>query len=307
MVFNIFRIAADFTHAISILILIFTIHSRRSAEGISLLTQLLYTLVFLTRYLDLLIWSEFGYNTIFKVFYIASSLYILFLMVKVYARTREEEKEWKIAATILAGSTIAAPIMKAIFDESRDWFIETFRTFSLILEAFAVIPQISLLRHTQIPTAITSYYLLALGLYRALYIPNWIVRLTDSKDRFYDPNAIIFGVIQTALYIDFAWIYYRRQRVKIRENGAILDGDDFISGGLILGWLIGKKGGSVSGRTTGGGWRGGGLSVSADDEVLVGGNIDSGDELEDELQDESEDDLEVEGLGSQRNLIDPTK
>ncbi|KAH8152098.1 uncharacterized protein LAJ45_04092 [Morchella importuna] len=300
MMFNVFRVAADFTHAISILILIFTIHRRRSAEGISLLTQLFYTLVFLTRYLDLLFWWDIGYNTIFKLYYIGSSLYILFLMVKVYARTREEEKEWKVAAIILGASAIAAPIMKGIFGGAGDWFLETLRTFSLILEAFAVIPQITLLRHTQIPTAITSYYLLALGLYRALYIPNWIIRLTDSNDGFFDPNAFIFGVIQTALYIDFAWIYYRRQRVKIRENGAILDGEDFISGGLILGWLMGKKGGPVAGRTTGGGWRGGGLSVSADDEVMVR-DSDSGDELEDELQDESEEDLEVEGLGSQRN------
>lgn len=126
MMFNVFRVAADFTHAISILILIFTIHRRRSAEGISLLTQLFYTLVFLTRYLDLLFWWDIGYNTIFKLYYIGSSLYILFLMVKVYARTREEEKEWKVAAIILGASAIAAPIMKGIFGGAGDWFLEVY-------------------------------------------------------------------------------------------------------------------------------------------------------------------------------------
>lgn len=171
--------------------------------------------------------------------------------------------------------------------------------FSVVLEAFAVLPQLSLLRHTQIPTAITSYYLLALGLYRAFYIPNWLIRYFDPKDGFYEPIAIIFGIIQTALYIDFAWIYYRRQKVKIRENGAVLDGDDFVSGGLLLGWLFGGKKSGLLGGRTGGGWRGPGLSVSAD-EVLAHA---SGDELEDELEDEeSEDDLEVEGLGGDRDV-----
>lgn len=180
---------------------------------------------------------------------------------------------------------------------------QTLWTFSIILESLAVLPQLSLLRHTQIPTVITSYYLLALGLYRALYIPNWIVRALDPGDGFFEPIAVIFGIIQTLLYIDFAWIYYRRQRVKIRENGAVLDGDDFVSGGLVLGWLIGKKSGSTGGRQTGGGWRGGGLSVSADEEVLVRRDSASGDELEDELEnEESEDDLEVEGLGPDRDV-----
>lgn len=108
--------------------------------------------------------------------------------------------------------------------------------------------------------------------------------------------------MQTALYIDFAWIYYRRQKVKIRDNGAVLDGDDFVSGGLLLGWLFGGKKSGVAGRRTGGGWRGNGLSVSAD-EVLAHADSPSGDELGDEAEDEeSEDDLEVEGLGPDRDV-----
>lgn len=82
----------------------------------------------------------------------------------------------------------------------------------------------------------------------------------------------------------------------------MLDGDDFVSGGLVLGWLIGKKSGAAGSRRTGGGWRGGGLSVSADEEVLAHRDSASGDELENELEDESEDDLEVEGLGPDRDV-----
>lgn len=124
---NIFRLSADLLHLCSKVILIFTIHSRRSAEGISLLTQSLYALVFLTRYVDLLTepWGHFLYNTVFKLFYIGSSLYILFLMLRVYARTREEEREWKVSAIIVGGSTIAAPILNmALGKGSFGWFTE---------------------------------------------------------------------------------------------------------------------------------------------------------------------------------------
>ncbi|KAL0634746.1 hypothetical protein Q9L58_006342 [Maublancomyces gigas] len=302
---NVFRLTGDLLHLFSKLILIFTIHSRRSAEGISLLAQSLYALVFLARYVDLLTvpWGYYIYNTIFKLFYIASSFYILFLMLRVYARTREEEREWKVSAIILGGSVVSAPIFQMILGRGGlSQFTEVLWTFSIILESLAILPQLSLLRHTQIPTAITSYYLLALGLYRALYIPNWIFRYFDPEDGFYDPVAIIFGILQTALYIDFAWVYYRRQRVKIRENGAVLDGDDFVSGGLLLGWVFGGKKGGAAGRRTGGGWRGTGMSISAD-EALARADSPSEDELGDELEDEeSEDDLEVEGLGGDRDV-----
>jgi hypothetical protein len=222
-------------------------------------------------------------------------------MLRVFKRSREEEKEWRVAAVVLAISFVLAPVCwglkEVIWRQTKrgGWATQIPWTFSIILESLAVLPQISLLRYTAIPTAITSYYLLALGVYRALYIPNWIVRYNDPTDKFFEPWAVIFGVLQTILYIEFAWIYWRRQRVKIRDNGAILDGEDFISGGLILRW-IGKIGGKSGERSTGGGWRGrgtggsGGISVSADEEAdLVGGEFgDSDEEDEDEaLESES--------------------
>jgi hypothetical protein len=39
-------------------------------------------------------------------------------------------------------------------------------------------------------------------------------------------------VLQTAFYIDFAWVYWSRQRVKSRERG-IVDSEDFKRGFLL--------------------------------------------------------------------------
>ncbi|KAF1990375.1 ER lumen protein retaining receptor, partial [Aulographum hederae CBS 113979] len=240
--FNIFRILGDFSHIASKIILIWAIHWNRSAEGVSLITQVLYAFVFVCRYLDLF-WSrvdslERFYIFFFKLFYIVSSLYIVYVMMRVYARTREREKAWKFGGVCFFGALAAAVPLAAMFKGFPKLapfgfsFGQVLWTFSEILESVCVLPQLLLLRQTTVPTVIDSYYLVCLGSYRALYIMNWIYRLVRSG--YFDPISVIFGVIQTALYVDFAWVYYTRQRVKLRAGG-VVDSDD-----LNRGWLVGR-------------------------------------------------------------------
>jgi hypothetical protein len=170
--------------------------------------------------------------------------------------------------------------------------------FSEILESVAVLPQLLLLRQTTVPTVIDSYYLTLLGSYRGLYCINWIYRAASKTDRHFDPISVVFGVIQTALYIDFAWVYYSRQRVKLRAGG-IVDSDD-----LERGWLVGRFVGKHRdldddapadvetgvGRNQTNRWGARGISVSADDEFDVSGEdarpLADPDAFEDELTDD---------------------
>lgn len=52
-----------------------------------------------------------------KNFYILSSLYIIILMTRVYARTREKEKAFKLGGFSLGASLIAAPLIALIFQK----------------------------------------------------------------------------------------------------------------------------------------------------------------------------------------------
>jgi len=287
---NPFRILGDACHTASKCILIWAMHSNKSAEGVSLVSQALYALVFCTRYLDIF-GPIFGlWNFVLKIFYILSSLYILFLMLRVFPRTREREKAWKLGAACLGGSIILAPLVMMLFDVKYLWgFQEILWVFSIILESVCILPQLLLLRQTTVPTVLSSFYLLNLGSYRGFYILNWIWRELDVNDRKPDAISIIFGLIQTALYVDFAWVYWGRQRVKLR-NGGVVDQDDF-SRGWLLTRLFGKLGprqlqddgsedgdredverNAVNGTRTGNQartkWGPRGLSVSADDGML---------------------------------------
>ncbi|KAI0397450.1 ER lumen protein retaining receptor-domain-containing protein [Xylariaceae sp. FL0594] len=239
MVWNIFRVLADISHLLSKVILIYAIHRNRSAEGVSWITQCLYAVVFCSRYTD--IFSETStWNYFFKLFYILSSIYIIVIMRYVFPRTREREIAWKLGAAILAGSLVLSPFVMLIFEGKRVWsFFTWVWDFSQILESICVLPQLLLLRQTTVPTVIDSFYLISLGAYRFLYCLNWIWRELDPNDR--KPNAVsvIFGIIQTALYVDFFWVYYTRQRVKLRYGG-IVDADD-IRRGWLLSRIFGNK------------------------------------------------------------------
>lgn len=53
----------------------------RASPGISFKTQLLYVIVFICRYVDLVTAPHYSlYNTVMKVFFIASSVYTLYLI-----------------------------------------------------------------------------------------------------------------------------------------------------------------------------------------------------------------------------------
>lgn len=80
-----------------------------------------------------------------------------------------------------------------------------------------------MLQRTGEAETITTHYLFALGAYRALYIPNWIYRYFFEVPRFFDPIAVIAGIVQTILYSDFFWIYYTKYVSLISAGwGALL-------------------------------------------------------------------------------------
>lgn len=65
------------------------------------------------------------WNLSFKFFYLSSSFYIVFIMMKVYPRTRERERAWKLGIYSVVGSLVMAPIMMTITkDWPNQWFLE---------------------------------------------------------------------------------------------------------------------------------------------------------------------------------------
>ena len=82
---------------------------------------MLYAAVFVGRYLDL--FRADGWDNFYLVFY------IILLMMKVYPRTREQEKAWKLGLWSLGGSFVLAPIITLLDFGGfpSHWFTEVSR------------------------------------------------------------------------------------------------------------------------------------------------------------------------------------
>ncbi|KAK8692542.1 hypothetical protein V6N13_076000 [Hibiscus sabdariffa] len=168
---NIFRFAGDMTHLISILVLLLKIYATKSCSGISLKTQELYALVFLTRYLDLFTDFISVYNTIMKLVFIASSLAIVWCMRMYRVVRRSYDKDLD---TFRHYFLILASFILALLVHEKFTFQEVFWAFSIYLEALAILPQLVLLQRSGNVDNLTGQYVFFLGL-RLWYCPNSIV------------------------------------------------------------------------------------------------------------------------------------
>jgi ER lumen protein retaining receptor len=203
---NMFRLAADAMHLLSILILLLKIQSTRSASGISYKTQLLYTIVFCARYLDLIMVHMYIslYNTVMKLIFISSSFYILYLMKSKYRSSWDPNLDTFRIEFLIVGSFVLGLLFHVRFT-----FLEILWSFSIFLESVAILPQLFQMTRTGEAETITSHYIFALGAYRALYLANWIYRFF-TESHFTDWISVSAGFLQTVFYMDFFYIYFTR-------------------------------------------------------------------------------------------------
>ncbi|XP_023634962.1 ER lumen protein-retaining receptor B isoform X3 [Capsella rubella] len=174
---NIFRLAGDMTHLASVLVLLLKIHTIKSCAGVSLKTQELYAIVFATRYLDIFTSFYSIYNTLMK--------------------EQDTFRHWFLVLPCL---------LLALLIHEKFTFLEVLWTFSLYLEAVAILPQLVLLQRTRNIDNLTGQYVFLLGGYRGLYILNWIYRYF-TEPHFVHWITWISGLVQTLLYADFFFYY----------------------------------------------------------------------------------------------------
>eukprot|EP00469_Lotharella_globosa_P018340 CAMPEP_0167814952 /NCGR_PEP_ID=MMETSP0112_2-20121227/2731_1 /TAXON_ID=91324 /ORGANISM="Lotharella globosa, Strain CCCM811" /LENGTH=211 /DNA_ID=CAMNT_0007714275 /DNA_START=1 /DNA_END=636 /DNA_ORIENTATION=+ len=198
-------------HLASIMILIFKIRSRKNCAGISLKSQMLYVLVFVTRYLDLFWNFNSLYNWIMKVIFISTSVYIVYLMkfVQPICLTYRKETDDKLPVIYLIAP---CAILALIFIEFYE-FAEYLWTFSIYLEAVAILPQLMVVHEYAkndggFVENLTSHYVFTLGGYRFMYILNWIYRVATEKG-YRSWRVWIAGLIQTIIYCDFFFYYLK--------------------------------------------------------------------------------------------------
>ncbi|KAL2930989.1 ER lumen protein-retaining receptor A [Bienertia sinuspersici] len=146
---NIFRLAGDITHLISILVLLLKIYATKSCSGISLKTQELYALVFVARYLDLFTDFISFYNTVMKIVFIVSSLAIVYFMRLHPVIKRSYDKALD---TFRHNFLILGCFVLALLIHEKFTLQEVFWAFSIYLEAVAILPSLSFFKEVEMWT-----------------------------------------------------------------------------------------------------------------------------------------------------------
>lgn len=197
-------------------------------SGISGKSQILFTIVYISRYLDLFTTYISLYNSFMKLVFLAGSgatIYLIYLKFK--ATYDHNHDSFRIEFLLIPCAILALLInhdftvmevgsMTTIWLSIRTTYsnaiivvvvllVQVLWTFSIYLESVAILPQLFLVSKTGEAESITSHYLFALGSYRALYLLNWVYRYFSEAH--YDLIVIFAGVVQTILYCDFFYLY----------------------------------------------------------------------------------------------------
>jgi ER lumen protein retaining receptor len=197
---NIFRFLGDLSHLLAIVLLLVKMWKTRSCAGISGKSQIMFAIVFTTRYLDLFTSFVSVYNTVMKIFFIASSYATIYLMYFKFRATNDSNHDSFRVEFILIPTAVLALVVNHEFS-----VLEVLWTFSIYLESVAILPQLFLITKTGEAETVTSHYLFALGMYRGWYIFNWVYRY--YMENFLDLISVVAGCVQTILYCDFFYLY----------------------------------------------------------------------------------------------------
>lgn len=220
---NPFRYIADFVHLAGIFALIHWLYTRRSLGGLSQKTQILYLTMYVCRYLDLLTYRQATYLIFFKVTYIGSSCFILYLFrfLKSTA-TYEQDKDTVSMPAIIVPCCITAIILTAKSRKGLDP-VDTLWAFSEYLEGFAMVPQYVFCYRENAKTQSRGVilFIMALGVYRVFYAFNWIYKLMNLSN-YYDIQSWLAGFIEIAFFFDFLSFQYR-QKSLLRSLVLVVD------------------------------------------------------------------------------------
>ena len=138
-----------------------------------------------------------------KVIYLGTAFRIVHDMRadRVVRQTYDREQD-----TFRTAFLVAPCLLLALLVHSSLAVTEILWTFSIYLEAVAILPQLVLMQRTRNIDNLTGNYVFLLGLYRALYIVNWVYRYF-TEPHYRQWIAWTSGVVQTALYADFFYYY----------------------------------------------------------------------------------------------------
>lgn len=209
---NIFRYVGDYMHFAGMILALVVICVTKSVQGFSGKTQVLYQVVYVTRYLDVLTKSQVMYLVFFKV----SFNLVTLAMLCAFHRFRDTYEAAADSCNLFA---ILGPVAVTAFLTSSNlgWQKELW-TLSEFVEPFALVPQYIMCYRAKNVRFVTIVYVMAVGGYRVLYIGNWIYKRYTWHAAYHDYTSWLGGVLECILFFDFMFRIARRREEIIPDS-----------------------------------------------------------------------------------------
>ena len=221
------RLFGDIMHAIGVVLFLVIVGVKGNGSGVSLKSQVLYLLVFVARYADLLTSFYSWYNTLMKLFFFSSTLGIVLILRHVepakstYSPSQDSYQHWNLVTYAGIFAMLIHLIGSGVVDikggsgqefevhlEHYSW-MSYFWTFSIVLEPLAMIPQLYIFLKNRLLNMEIRAAIFFVGSYRLFYLFFWIFRarsVTNGSVRHHYLLYICSG-LQVATYLDF-FIYH---------------------------------------------------------------------------------------------------
>ena len=210
---NLFQFIADMLHLGSFVIIINQILKTQSVQELSYRTQEIYLVVFLTRYMDLFFYYISLYNTVFKILFISATAYIIYLIKyrTPYCLGYDPNLDRFNHYLFIYPLALTLTVLFHIRNRDDYYFYEYFWSFSIWLEATAIIPQLYIVYKKREVGVITGSYMAALGTYKIFYVMSWIYQLINNGKLIW--IKFVAGIIQILIYGQFLYFYFISARV----------------------------------------------------------------------------------------------
>lgn len=204
---NIFRLAGDGLHLGGMVLGLLAVWGTGSVEGFSRKTQVLYQIVYVTRYLDVFTATQSWYLLCFKAFYNLITVVMLASFPLLW-QTYDAAADSCNLLVILVPTAVVAYVTSV-----GAGFREEMWTYSELLEPLALVPQYIVCYRAPRVRPAAVMYVLAVGGYRLLYICNWIYKRFKWHSAYHDYTSWFGGIVEAIIFIDFVVRICQRKEV----------------------------------------------------------------------------------------------
>jgi len=180
----------------------------KSCSGVSAKSQVLFALVWTSRYFGLITEFAFDYVTVMKVAFIVASYTAVFMTVILYRDTNDSRGGRNNSDAFLVEPLLIGCVFMATFAGCHLSVFQTIWTFSILLEVTAGLPQFYMLSKTGPPGSIVRDYLFGITAYRTLYVCDWAYQFFTIDTYVLDPIAFTAGCVQASLFYSYLCTAY---------------------------------------------------------------------------------------------------